>query len=337
MGNTYHPNAKTTSRIRKEIQDSKESVIKTARRLNLNPKTVQKWRTADRVVDKRSGSSSSSRSVLSTADQSVICEFRRVTQFSLDDVFIALKDKIPGLTRSNLHRCLVRNNMSVLPKETLEKPAKQEFKKYPIGYVHIDITQLLLEGGVKLYLFVGICRVSKYVYYELHENMNMDTGCKFLEALIIDFPFTIHRILTDNGAQFTYELLAEHLRPKNKKHPFDEICEAHKIKHKLTKFRHPWTNGQVEVFNKTVKNATTKKYHYENIDQLKQHLMSYLLVHNFQKKLKALKFLTPYEYILQIFEKDATLFKGNPIHKIVGLSNYSCFKGFKMNCFSGIR
>jgi hypothetical protein len=43
-------------------------------------------------------------------------------------------------------------------------------------------------------------------------------------------------------------------------------------------------------------------------------------VHNFQKKLKALKFLTPYEYILQIFEKDATLFKGNPIHKIVGLN-----------------
>ncbi|WP_156918998.1 hypothetical protein [Holospora obtusa] len=36
--------------------------------------------------------------------------------------------------------------------------------------------------------------------------------------LIAHCPFKITKILTDNGAKFTYELLAQHLRPKNKTH-----------------------------------------------------------------------------------------------------------------------
>ncbi|MBD3795695.1 MAG: hypothetical protein IE881_07160, partial [Epsilonproteobacteria bacterium] len=39
-------NAKTTPRIRKEIEESKESIAKLAIKYNLNPKTVQKWKNA---------------------------------------------------------------------------------------------------------------------------------------------------------------------------------------------------------------------------------------------------------------------------------------------------
>lgn len=82
-----------------------------------------------------------------------MCEFRRVTKFSLDDVFVALKDKIPALTRSNLHRCLQRHGLSRLPVEdgTTGKPEKKSFKSYDIGYVHIDITEIRLKER-KLYL-----------------------------------------------------------------------------------------------------------------------------------------------------------------------------------------
>ena len=73
------------------------------------------------------------------------------------------------------------------------------------------------------------------------------------KRLINDCPFKITKILTDNGAQFTYELLAEHLKPKDKTHPFDVMYKAHTVEHRLTKFKHPWTNGQVEIFNKTIK------------------------------------------------------------------------------------
>ncbi len=40
MGNIYHANAKTTTRIRKEIQTSQETIAQLAERLSLNPKTV---------------------------------------------------------------------------------------------------------------------------------------------------------------------------------------------------------------------------------------------------------------------------------------------------------
>jgi transcriptional regulator with XRE-family HTH domain len=44
MGSVPHANAKTTPRIREEIQNSKESIAALAKRLSLNPKTVLKWR-----------------------------------------------------------------------------------------------------------------------------------------------------------------------------------------------------------------------------------------------------------------------------------------------------
>jgi hypothetical protein len=33
---------------------------------------------------------------------------------------------------------------------------------------------------------------------------------------------------------------------------------------------HPWTNGQVEMTNKIIKQAMTKRFHYENFEQLKK-------------------------------------------------------------------
>ena len=149
--------------------------------------------------------------------------------------------------------------------------------------------------------------------------MTQSVAVSFLSNTIKDMPFNIHRILTDNGAQFTYALLAEHLRPKSKVHPFDALCQMHGIKHKLTKFRHPWTNWQVEVFNKTIKNYTTRVYHYDNITQIRRHMMAFLLVYNFQRPLRALKYAPPYAKITEIYDKNPELFRENPYHKTVGL------------------
>lgn len=317
MGSILHANAKTTPKIRKEIQESEESIAKIAERYNLNPKTVVKWRKSSEVEDKKSGPSKV-RSSLSELEQQVVCEFRRVTKLPLDDVFLALRDKIPALTRSNLHRCLVRNGLNVLPKETEEVREKKKFKDYAPGFIHIDITEVRVETG-KLYLFVAIDRCTKYVYAELHPHMTQEISCAFLKAFIADCPFKISRILTDNGSQFTYELLAEHLRPK-KVHPFDVICQENGIEHRLTQFRHPWTNGQVEVTNRIIKNATTKTYHYETTEELKHHLMAFLLYYNLKRPLKALKYKTPYDSIIEYYQKDPKAFNINPTHKILGLN-----------------
>ena len=115
----------------------------------------------------------------------------------------------------------------------------------------------------------------------------------FLTHLIAAVAYRIHTILTDNRIQFAARRGTEAYWAI----PFDRICSAHKIEHRLTQICHPWTNGQVERMNRTIKEATVKRYHYESHDQLKTHLQSFLLAYNFARRLKSLGGMTPYEFI----------------------------------------
>ena len=71
--------------------------------------------------------------VLSVEEEAMIVAFRRHTLLRLDDCLYALQSTIPNLSRSSLHRCLQRHGISRLPEIQGDKPAKQNFKAYPIG------------------------------------------------------------------------------------------------------------------------------------------------------------------------------------------------------------
>ena len=53
--------------------------------------------------------------MLSIEDEAIVVAFRRHTPLPLDDCLYALQPTIPHLTRSSLHRCLQRHNVSRLP------------------------------------------------------------------------------------------------------------------------------------------------------------------------------------------------------------------------------
>ena len=99
--------------------------------------------------------------VLTEAEEATIVAFRRHTLLPLDDCLYALQPTIPHLTRSALHRCLQRHGISRLPDMEGDKPKRQKFKRYPIGFFHLDIAEVQTAEG-KLYLFVGIDRTSKF-------------------------------------------------------------------------------------------------------------------------------------------------------------------------------
>jgi transposase InsO family protein len=84
---------------------------------------------------------------------------------------------------------------------------------------------------------------------------------------------------------------------------FDQICNEHDIEHRLTKPNHPWTNGQVERMNRTIKEATVKRYHYDSHDELRVHLASFVDAYNFARRLKTLKGLTQYEFVCKSWTK----------------------------------
>lgn len=241
--------------------------------------------------------------------------FRKHTLLPLDDCLYALQSTIPVLTRSSLHRCFQRHDISRLPEVDGDKPPKKKFAKYPIGYFHIDIAEVRTEEG-KLYLFVAIDRTSKFAYAALLTQYGKMEAAQFLRNVIAAVPYHIHTILTDNGIQFTN-------RKKDTSaflHIFDRVCTEHDIEHRLTRVNHPWTNGQVERMNRTLKEATVKRYHYENHQQLREHLYNFLNAYNFAKRLKTLHGLTPYEHIIKCWQNDPIRFKINPAHHKLGLN-----------------
>ena len=101
---------------------------------------------------------------------------------------------------------------------------------------------------------------------------------------------------------------------------FDIRCRENGIEHRLTKIKHPWTNGQVERMNRTIKEATAKRYHYDRHDQLENHLADFITAYNYGRRLKTLKGLTPYEYICQCWTSQPERFTLNPLQKMPGLN-----------------
>jgi hypothetical protein len=325
MGQVLHGCATTTHVIRASIQRSKAPLKELAAKYGINQKTVAKWRKRSFLHDAAMGPKVPCSTVLTAEEEAMIVAFRKHTLFKhtllpLDDCLYALQATIPRLTRSALHRCLQRHGISRLPEIAGDKPAKQPFKRYPIGFFHIDIAEVRTEAG-KLHLFVAVDRTSKYAFAQLHKVANVKTAAAFLAALIEAVPYKIHTILTDNGIQFCdAPRHRSGFTARYRLHMFERTCRVHRIEHRLTKPNHPWTNGQVERMNRTLKEATVRRYYYDTHRQLEHHLAVFLEAYNFAKRLKTLRGLTPYEAICKAWAEGPQHFRLDPAHLTSGLN-----------------
>jgi transposase InsO family protein len=329
MGQVHHGGATTTAAVRRAIQQSQESLRGLARRHGINPKTVAKWKKRTSVQDQRTGPKEPRSTVLTLEQEAIVVAFRRHTLLPLDDCLYALQPTIPHLTRSSLHRCLQRHGISRLPDTHGDKPHRSKFKRYPIGFFHIDIAEVRTEEG-RLYLLVAIDRTSKFAFVELHEKVTRRVAGNFLHALVEAVPYKVHTVLTDNGTHFT-EPTGDGWTPEDIKqmlarkqlfrcHSFELACAQNDVAHRLTKPRHPWTNGQVERMNRTIKEATVKRFHYATHDQLRTHLADFVAAYNFGRRLKTLRGLTPYEAICKAWAEEPHRFTANPHHQMPGLN-----------------
>lgn len=313
MGQILHGSATTTHAIRAHIQRSTASNAALSWELGLNVKTVAKWRRRDGVGDAAMGPKEVRSTVLSVEEEAICVAFRRHTLLPLDDCLYALQATMPHLTRSSLHRLFQRHDISKLPSVDGDRP-KKRFRSYPIGYFHIDIAEVRTAEG-KLHMFVAIDRTSKFIFVELHERATRRIASDFLKHLIDLVPYKIHTVLTDNGVQFTDPkgkgwTVADIKAMLKAGQPFrcvgfDLVCARHDIDHRLTKPNHPWTNGQVERMNRTIKEATVRRFYYDTHDQLRTHLNAFVGAYNFAKRLKTLKGLTPFEFIVQQWTKQS--------------------------------
>ncbi len=316
MGQILHGSARTTAAVRAAIQRSQESLQTLAKRHGIDPKTVAKWRKRPTTTDAAMGPKPVS-TVLTAVEEAVAVAFRQQTLLPLDDCLYALQATIPHLSRSALHRCFQRHGISRLPVgEDGQSPPKKKFKDYPIGYLHVDFAEVHTEEG-RVYLFVAIDRTSKVAFAELHPRATKMLAAEFLRRVLAALPYKVHKVLTDNGTQFgnmPHQIYAW-------RHIFDRVCDEHGIEHRFTKPAHPWTNGQVERMNRTIKEATVQRFHYQTTTELNEHLQTFMLAYNHAKRLKTLRGLTPHEFVCAQWQKNPTIFTRDPTQLTLGLYN----------------
>jgi transposase-like protein len=133
MAPGLHGSARTTPRVRTELQAAQEATRALAARHGLNPKTVAEWRRRTTVADAPMGPRQARSTTLTEAEEAIVVEFRRRTLLPLDDVLGCLRGAIPKLSRSALHRCLVRHGISRLPRDEENASKRGRFAETTIG------------------------------------------------------------------------------------------------------------------------------------------------------------------------------------------------------------
>ena len=171
----------------------------------------------------------------------------------------------------------------------------------------MDFAEVQTEEG-KQYLLVAIERTSQVAFAERHPRAKRVVAAGFLRRVLDKLPYQVPTVLTGNGVQFTPQ--AHPFLPGG--HRFGRICREYGVEHRLTKPAHPWTNGPVERMNRTLKEATVRRYHYQSTDELNEHLQALLLAYNHAKRLKTLRGRTPHEFVCARWQKNPVNFNQHP-------------------------
>jgi len=186
----------------------------------------------------------------------VVIAVRKTLWLPLDDLLVVVREFIhEGMSRSALHRLLVRHGVCRQPVAACDKPAHKPFKTYEPGFVHVDVKYLpqMPDETTWRYLFVAIGRATRRVDIAIHPNKSAALARAFLKALAKACPIRITRLLTENepqtkfqrsynGKEFTDRLFGARGREPSGAHEFDQLCQALGIEHRLTQA--PYTADQ---------------------------------------------------------------------------------------------
>ena len=143
---------------------------------------------------------------------------------------------------------------------------------------------------------------------EILDDKSAQSAKGFLQRLIDKAPFKITKLLTDNGKEFTDRFCASGERQPTGRHPFDQLCAAHDIDHRLIKANTPQTNGMIERFNGRIADvlATTR---FDSSQSLADTIVRYVKVYNQHIPQKALGHVAPIQALKDWYERHPELFK----------------------------
>ena len=328
MASVLHGSARTTPRVRAELQASQARSPSLAVLYGLNPKTVAKWRGRTVTTDAPMGPKAPKSTVLTPAEEAIIVEFRRRTLLPLDDVLGCSAGHHPQPQPKRPASLPCNATASPVCRQARPTDKRKRFKTYEIGYVHIDSCELRHADG-KLVMFLAIDRVSKFTYVEFHDSAGKMEGAAFLRNVVAAFPYKIHTVLTDNGMAFA-DL------PKNRDGPEPPLPRPAHLRSRLHRERHRAPADQA-VSSLDQRPGRADEPHHQGRDgqglplrrsgKPKAHVLAFVTAYNFAKHLKALKWKTPYQSICQAWANEPVTLQNQPAPPHPGTTHLSAAFG----------
>jgi transposase InsO family protein len=216
-----------------------------------------------------------------------------------------ISDKIKAednlaINPSKIYRLLVKLGLNQLnPRAKEEK--KRIVKEYAGEMGHIDCHYLpkgMVKGmdKQKIYLVGLVDDYSRLCWVEVV------TSLKSLDIMFATMSMLVHfkgrygiefkEMLSDNGSEFAS-------RNNIEGHPFEKMLNFYEIKHRYTKPYKPQTNGKIERFWKTIEEELLSGEEFDNLEDLKHHILGYVIYYNEHRKHGGIGRQIPMDFIAE--------------------------------------
>ena len=215
------------------------------------------------------------------------------------DDMIMLWDSLRKSGYKRSYTSLVRVVNKWIKPETKQKqtrkPKPYQRAEYPGQKVQVDVKfvpSYCVVNEQKYYQYTAVDECTRWTYREMYDEHSTNSSTDFLKKLIINCPFPIREIQTDNGTEFTRALISDDGKPSL----FEEMLEICGIKYHRIRVATPRHNGKVERQHRTDEKRFYKKMKMYNLTDGREQLAKYNQKSNNIPKI-CLGFLTPNELL----------------------------------------
>ena len=233
-------------------QQNGHSVTETANRYHISRKTVYKWR--KRWDGTRESLEDRSRRPKHSPRQQTEAEIklvkRQAKRYKWRDIILAYQGaRERGYKRSfgcfsKTVRKLQEQKAWKARKKRTNKPYQRA--DYPGQKVQVDVKYVPSEcvtDGNKYYQYTAVDECTRWTYRCMYAEHSTHSSIQFLHQLVKASPFQIKRIQTDNGTEWTKQLIAND--PKDLT-SFELGLKAYGIEYQRIRVATPRHNGKVE-------------------------------------------------------------------------------------------
>lgn len=190
-----------------------------------------------------------------------------------------------------------------------KKKEKEETHAYvkesPWDMAHNDIKYLprIEQGKDRPYFQEVIDDHTRVATACILMNKTAETAKAWIEwslnVFLSSFSLSFQKLLTDNGAETSYNTLPLNKRPKLKKHPVAQLLEQHGIVHTFTRVCRPQTNGKSERLHKTLDDEVLSQFTFTTQEEMFTAIEKWLKWYNEERIHMSLR-MTPLQKMLEL-------------------------------------